>query len=250
MSANRGLFDISHSTWLGDLLGVSEGDLRAAHRQSCVTDVVRKWSRGQGGDVAELAGQAYLASILIRGKYHEYLARSNEFQLLAHPFRDSIAARIRSTEPIPIPNSERVFVNILIGSALLEPTAKRRVESWTDSIMRAREAIDSNAVSLPPTIQESDAEAHAVTAARRLSLPGCAAWERDLLNWAVGANVGLYLALVLGPWGLVGSLSLAGYKALRKSTIGEDLAIATTTKANFRRLGNAVAGKIARASNG
>ena len=68
MSANQGLFDIGDAKWLADLLGVSVGALLDAHYQSCMPDVVRRWSRGQGGDVAELAGQAYLASILLREK--------------------------------------------------------------------------------------------------------------------------------------------------------------------------------------
>lgn len=243
-SANQGLFAIGDSIWLASLLGVSETSIAEAHRQSCSVNVVKQWSKGKGGDIAELAGQAYLASTLLRGKYHEYVARANNLQLVAHPFRNSIASRTSTPRPIPAPNSEQLFTKILIGSALLEPTADRRVTLWIDNIIRAREAIASKAICLPNTIQASDAEHHAVTAARRISLPGSAVWHRDILNWAIVAN----FALALGPWGLLGGLSLVGYKAMRGRTIGEELALLGTTDSNFQRLGRTVAGRIIRGS--
>jgi hypothetical protein len=245
-AANQCLFSSEDSSWLADLLNVSEATLLEAHRQSESEKNVSNWSKGKGGDVAELVGQAYLASILARGKYHEYFARRNELQLIAHPVRDSITTRTNKLRPISAANSESRFVDVLIGSALLEPTANRRIELWIDNISRARLAIRSGAIALPNTVQDSDAEAHAITSARKISIQGAAAWERDLLNWSVGGNISAIGAMLLGPWGIATGLTLVAYKMVRGRTVGESLALAATTDANFRRLGRAVAGKVFR----
>lgn len=245
-AANQCLFSSDDSLWLADLLNVSEATLLEAHRQSESVKNVESWSRGKGGDIAELAGQAYLASILARGKYHEYFARSNQLQLISHPVRDSVTTRTNKPQPIPVANSENRFVEILIGSALLEPTANRRIELWIDNITRARLAIQSGAIALPHTVQQSDADAHATTSARKIAISGAPAWERDLLNWGIGGNVSAIGMMLLGPWGAVAGLSLVAYKMARGRTVGESLALSTTTDRNFRRLGRAVSGKLFR----
>ena len=239
-------FRSDDSKWLADLLNVSETTLSEAQRQSESEKNVQIWSKGKGGDVAELAGQAYLASILARGKYHEYFARSNQLQLIAHPVRDSITTRTNKPQPIPAANSETRFVNILLGSALLEPTSSRRIDLWIDNITRARLAIQSGAITLPPTVQESDADSHAIMSARRISIPGAAAWERDLLNWSIGGGVSAIGAMFLGPWGVVAGVSLVAYKMARGRTVGESLSLSATTDRNFRRLGKTVSGKVIR----
>ena len=245
-AANQCLFTADDSKWLADLLNVSETTLLEAQRQSESEKNVQNWSKGKGGDVAELAGQAYLASILARGKYHEYFARSNQLQLIAHPVRNSITTRTNKPQPIPAANSEMRFVNILIGSALLEPTSNQRIELWIDNIARARQAITSNAIVLPDTVQSTDADNHAIMSARRISIPGAAAWQRDLLNWSIGGNISAISTMFLGPWGVVAGLSLVAYKMARGRTVGESLALSTTTNGNFRRLGRTVSGKVFR----
>lgn len=245
-AANQCLFRSDDLVWLADLLNVSGATLIEAQRQSESEKNVQSWSKGKGGDVAELASQAYLASILARGKYHEYFARSNQLQLIAHPVRDSITTRTNKPHPIPAANSESRFVNILIGSALLEPTPNRRIELWIENITRARLAIRSGEIALPQTVQESDADNHASMSARKISISGAAAWKRDLLNWGIGGNISAIGAMLLGPWGVAAGLSLVAYKMARGRTVGESLALSTTTDGNFRRLGRTVSGKVFR----
>ncbi len=245
-TGNGCLFARDDTKWLAELLNVSENTLAEAQHQSQSEGNVRNWSKGRGGDVAELAEQAYLVSILSRGKYHEYLARSNSLQLISHPVRNLITNSTNKQRPIPATNSEQHFVHMLIGSALLEPTADRRVELWIDNIARARLAIRTKAITLPDTVEDSDAINHAITSARRISLPGSASWQRDLLTWGIGGNISAVSAMFLGPWGLVAGLSLVAYKMARGRTVGESLALSATTDSNFRRLGRTVAGKIFR----
>lgn len=245
-TANRSLFRREDLHWLSALLNVSYSTLLDAQRQGESEAIIKTWSKGKGGDLADLAGQAHIASILARGKYHEYFARTHGLQLVAHPVRDAIATRTNKPHAIPAANSESRFVNILIGSALLEPTTDRRIALWTENITRARVAVRSGAVALPQAVNDSDADAHAVTAARRISIPGSAAWERDLLNWSIGGNISAIGAMLLGPWGIAAGLSLVAYKVARGKSIGDSLALKATTDRNFQRLGRSVAGRVFR----
>ena len=245
-AANESLFRLEDLSWLCDLLNVSRDTLMEAQRQSTSASNVKGWSKGKGGDVAELAGQAFLASTLARGKYHEYFARANDLTLIAHPIRDSITSRTSKQQPLRAANSENRFVEILIGSALLERTPRGRIDLWTENILRARLAIQSRAIALPDTVLPSDADDHAFTAARKISIAGAAKWKRDVLNFCVSANISALGTVLLGPWGAVAGLSLVAYKIARGKTLGETLALSATTDRNFRRIGNSVSGKLFR----
>lgn len=192
-AANGGLFNLSYLESLSGLLAVSEGEIRRLH-VGAKPSVVRAWSRGSGGDAAQLAGEAYLAAILIRGKHHEYLARAHGLQLFAHQFRESLSRQAASAD-IPPTNSEQMFAQMLVGSALLERTADRRVDRWIENVMRARTAIQAEAFRLPDAIDDRDSLRSAADAARAIELPGASRSQIELLDWAIAEFLKPYLPI-------------------------------------------------------
>ena len=244
-AANRGLFNLAYSGPLSTLLGVSEGELKRLHAESAKSDVIKEWSRGRGGDAAELAGSAYVAAILARGKYHEYLARAHGLQLFSHQFRGSLTREMDSTN-VQSTKSEQLFVQMLVGSALLEPTADARVDRWIDNIVLARTAIAANAFSLPASFDDGDAMRCAADAALAVGLPGEARYQIEVVDWLLSLSIGKAFQLALGPWGELGGLAAKAWKVARRKSLGEDLAIASSTRKNFQRLANSVAGKLKR----
>lgn len=241
-----GLFSLEYASHLARVLGCSEADLRKVHALSTDLKQVKLWAKGHMDAAAELADAAYRLSSLISGKYHEYLARTAGLQLVSHPHRAVISIPIPMKVSILSTNSEQCFIKMIIGSALLESTAKRRIHCWIDNIRKARDAIDLKAISLRQCTLDADAESQAVAAARRIELPGSSSLQRDILTSAATLNLSFWLSMVLGPWAFLGLGIPFLYKQKRQVTIGEDLARVGTTRRNFLRLGRSVPGRIER----
>jgi hypothetical protein len=243
------LFNKEFIPAISRVLGCHEEDLMAAHLGSADISLVQGWSKGRlTSEDAQLVEKAWLLAAMIRGKYHEYLARESRKQLISHPFRESVGLKLRSGASEPVPNSDQYFVRMLIGSALLETSPERRVAVWLDNVDKARNAITSGQIVLPHAALDSDAERHAAHAAMEIGLPGSSAILRRTLDCVAAVGIGLLLATSVAPWaGPVGPLLQQGYAYHRGVTVGDDLdRLIRSTRRRFSRLANDVPGRIER----
>jgi hypothetical protein len=85
------LFDNKLMQRLPNILNCSIEELQQVQHASKNETTVHQWLKSDlAGDDAKLANDAYLLAILIRGKFHEYLASSENLHLCPHPFRKLI----------------------------------------------------------------------------------------------------------------------------------------------------------------
>jgi hypothetical protein len=229
-------------------LEVSETDLSRINRMSEKETTVHQWLRTNlASEDAKVANDAYVLAALVRGKLNEYLARQNGFHIRSHEFRRPIEISLRPGRAWSVSNSEEYFVKIIVGSALLETSADRRVATWVDNIVKSQNAIEGKGISLPNARADSDAERCAADGARVLGIRTTYARIRRELEVASALAVSSLLTFCISPWAApAGPAITVGYRHWRGSTIGEDVAKLLDTRARFRRLARSVPGRIGR----
>lgn len=191
----NGLFDPGYISYIGRVLDVEQKDLEQVwklSRSSAELDSRRK--RGEADPEFVLMRRAYIISALIRGRFHDDVARRSDWQIMHHPFRDSIlagATSISKADEIGVSNTERYIANILMASAYKQRPAVR-VQAWVQNVIRVREAVKAGAIDARP--KDSDEMALDIAV-------------RDIRNLAIDFK-GRYLDLCLGA---SASIGMAGY---------------------------------------
>lgn len=244
---NPGLFNPEFIPKIAAVLDISIREIQGVHFQSTNPIVVKDWAKGRGGSVADLADHAFILSCLIRGKFHEFMARESDLQLAAHPHRAVIASRtalgIKGVN-FPATNSALYFVRLLVGSALVERDALR-VQTWRTNVLKAREALSRGTIALP-NLPEDQAEAVVFMAARRLGIEVSSERQRRLLSFLLETNIAVYSGLVLWPWGTLAAAGARLYKLARGKSLADEVVAAMRTTREFHRLASAIPGRIDR----
>lgn len=242
-----GLFNEEFIPYIFGLMGCSEKELRKVHSLTKEVNCVRHWSKGElNSEEAQLAERAWLLASMVRGKYHEYFARAGKLQLISHPYKKYAWLKLKPGPSLPLLNSEEYFLRMIIGSALLERSPDRRVKVWVDNIAKARQAITLAKITLPQTALDSDAEWHAVSAAKKIGMPSSPAIVRRTLDITVAVGLGLLIGITLSPWASpLGPLAQQAHRHFRDASIGDDLAkLALSTRRRFLKLASSVPGRI------
>ena len=246
---HHSLFNAEYVPYIAELLNCSKKELTDIEAASRSTATVKDWIRRDLASAdAQLAHSAYIAAALIRGRHHEYAAAQTKTHVFHHPLRHGVGRDlpIRSTQPVYA--SEDYFVKALVGCALQETTAARRVKAWSSYVQKARNAIDLRRVSLPNSAIDSDAERSAAEAIRQCGIDATYARVRRELDVMVALGTSALLSLALSPWGAAaGPFLTQAYRHSRGASVGDDIAKAAfnTTK-RFRRLARSVPGRIER----
>ena len=244
------LFNEEFIPYISKLLECSESDLSRVHSKSGDLKLVTRWKDRLSSEDARLAERAWLLSALVRGRFHEYLARDTKQQLISHPYRRAVGAKLKAGPRLVVLNTEQELVNRIIGSALLETSADRRIHTWIENVARARKAISLRKIALPDAALGEDAEWFANQAAKRIGLPGSPARMRRELDWLAASGLGGLVALVIAPWAGIVTVGISpliqqAYRHLRGASVGDDLAkLCFSTSRWYSRLGNSVPGRV------
>jgi hypothetical protein len=244
------LFESAFIPYISKVLKYPEGKLHEINSNSANLDTVARWSKSSRESEIQLPQNAWMLAGMMRGKYHEYLAREENLQLLQHPFRKGIGARLKTGSPEPVTNSESYFINIVIASALVERKPDNRVLAWLDNIDNARSAILRPTIALPFCNEESQAEKFAFEAAKKIGIPSRSMTFRRVLDWTFSVSLGTSIAYTIAPWiwplGTLASPSIqAAYKHIRGANFGDDISRHVLfTKQRFQKLQRTVAGRI------
>lgn len=243
------LFNAEFIPHISALLGRPERELERIQVMSRQERTVRQWLKANlKGEDAQVANDSWLASALIRGRFHEYVASASGLHLSAHSFRKSVERTLPSGTGQPIFNSEEYFVRVIIGSSLLETTDDRRAKAWADNIAKARAAIEGGRIALPNAALDSDAERLAAEAALACGISASYSRVRRELEVATTLGIAGLLTLSVSPWlAPLGPIATAAYRQYRGASVGEDLArFLVDTKRRFFRLTRTVPGRITR----
>jgi hypothetical protein len=255
------LFNQEYTVPISKILGCSESELQRIHDLSQNIRVVKEWSKKpDSSEAAQLATQSWLLSALIRGKYHEYIARSGSLQLVAHRFRAGVGGKAGAPLTQRVYSSEECLTKAIIGGAFLESNADRRVAAWVENIRKTRIALLARKVALPDSMTQSDAENAAISAARSIGISSSSAYFHRAFDSGMSVVVGTLVAIAVAPWAghaapavgvvatkVTSSAALQVYRHKRGRSAGEDLAkLAFATEGRFRTLIRNVPGRIER----
>jgi len=240
-----GLFNEEYIPSISKIINCSEKELRGIHHASENINEVKKWSKVNSW-TSELAHNAWTASALIRGRFHEYLSYSNNTHLVAHPFRKFGERDSGGNGEAYITNTETYFTKIIIGSALLETSRERRLDAWIANIDKARKAISLKSIALQNTSLDSDAEKQAAMAAKTCHLPASPTIIQRSLDVSSALGIGFLLKVVFSPWIKIASpFATQTYKYNTGRTIGEDISsLIFDNKKRYQRLASRVPGRI------
>ena len=252
----RALFNEGYLPEIARVLKHDESVLRRIHERSESEKIVRQWIKQRGkSEEARLAERAWLLATIIRGRYHEYLAREKNLQLSAHPIRKPAELDLPSETALckNLTNTERFFIRILIGSALNEKNIlkggrPRRAQVWAENLRKARLVLyKDKKFNLPQLDSAEDAESHAALVAMEAGLSSSSAVSRRAIDVCAGLALSLPLMITVLPWPatpLIAVTAVQTYRHIRGASPGEDIARVVHTRRRFRKLGRQVPGRI------
>lgn len=241
----RGMFDKDFIPQLAVVLNTSRSELERmwalSADQALVSELVKK---RPDSDTFRLVCNAYVASTLLRGRYHNYAARESQVQILSHPIGDAIRLNPRGAEPIKIEssNTERYLASIALAGAFAERDHQSRVATWIENVLALRRARDQ--VNLDPKDLDETARDVAIDAAKKF---GVRVHSRRLETF-IDAGVLLgslpLTCFVLTPWENVAFGVIATGLSTRWK-IGQEVArTLATTRWNLKKLSQMVPGHI------
>jgi len=171
-----------------------------------------------------LVSRAHVLSILLRGRYHDLVARSAGIQVMHHPVRAPMLPKLSEQDLPPVPyeltNSERFMAQLLWASGFAERDADRRIRLWSDNVRLVRTAVLAEAIDLPHRTSETRALDTAVDAAR---IRAHSRLVDDAIDLLLAAGVGVLTSFVVNGWPVM-LTTLASYVGSRKEQIGTRVA--------------------------
>ncbi|MHA3019624.1 hypothetical protein ACXPWS_05060 [Mycobacterium sp. BMJ-28] len=198
----NGLFDPGYVKQLSSVLDVSVEELHRVWKLSCdPAELIRRRKIGDSDPEFLLMRRAYITSALIRGRFHDDVARRSGWQIMHHPFRESVlsgATSMVKAEEIEVSNTEKYIANILLASAYKQ-RSKFRVSAWVENVIRVRRAVTAGAIDTRSKDSDSVALDVAIRDVRELSID----FRSKYLDVCLGASASLGLSgytTMLAPW--------------------------------------------------
>ncbi|GAA2574561.1 hypothetical protein GCM10010435_57710 [Winogradskya consettensis] len=217
-----GLFDLSLRAPLSAVLEVGDQELARAWEHSSEAATL-----GTDSDLYELVSRAHVLSILLRGRYHDLVARSAGIQVMHHPIRGPLLPELPEADLPPVPyeltNSERFMAQLLWASGFAERDADRRIRLWADNVRLVRTAVLAELIDLPHRTSETRALDTAVDAARNAGVRAHSRLVDDGIDLLLAAGVGALTSFVVNGWPDMVT-TLATYAGSRKEQLGARVA--------------------------
>jgi len=195
-----GLFDETYLAYVAKILGMPEAEASELHRQSKDPNEISRLVTVKGQDFDRMT-RAYAASTIIRGRYHEEVARKLRIQLLRHPLR-GIISKTRTRPPmaeILVPQSAWCLACIILYGAARQKRLDDRLRCWTDNVRRIRAFLDRGGVQLAEGTGHAAVDA-ALLVARRARIQIVDSRLDDFFEIVAGLGVGVLASIFLSPW--------------------------------------------------
>lgn len=217
-----GLFDLSLRSPLSAVLEVSDEELVRAWEHSGEAATL-----GPDSDLYALVSRAHVLSILLRGRFHDLVARGAGIQVMHHPVRAPMLPDLAEADLPPVAyeltNSERFMAQLLWASGFRELDADRRIRLWSDNVRLVRTAVLTEMIDLPQRTSETRALDTAVDAARSAGVRAHSRLVDDAIDLLVAAGVGALTSFVVNGWPDM-LTTLASYAGSRKEQLGARVA--------------------------
>lgn len=199
-----GLFDKTLIPQISRVLDIPESDLYDIFQLSCDLDVVESYvKRRPDNDVFKIMQQAFTIAALLRGRYHDYVAKELPLQIMHHPIRAKPVLLNLQGKPkteFMVSNTEQYLSMIILGGAFAEKTRENRISCWAENVRKVRNAVFNQAIDLRPKSYDEVAENHAVEIAQRLNIRTYPQFIEQAFDVAVAMSVGILTSFVLTGW--------------------------------------------------
>lgn len=220
------LIDAQFIPQLARILDVTEKDLLDLHKLTGALDVVKHFGRRQPNtDAFNMTYECFLLGALLRGLYHDYLARQGTQQVAHHPFREVLLPKTATQSLVyEETNVESYLANIVLHSTLLEKKLECRLARWADNIGRIRAAnrLGYEEIDLRPIEDPDLAKKKAMEAAKIVGIAVHPRWAEEAANALPALGVGA-AGFMLDPF--AGFAIGGGYYFIsRKIDIGKKVA--------------------------
>ena len=133
-----GLFELDFMPYLSQILQLDEKDITELHRASCSPDKVQQMIR-QRGTSFSLMAKAYIASAIIRGRYHMAVCKRKGQQHVKHPFRNMVSTTYqRQSSVLDVSKTITKLSEIIIDGARNQRGIENRLACWLGNLKLAR----------------------------------------------------------------------------------------------------------------
>ncbi|MCE5189966.1 MAG: hypothetical protein LLF75_12415 [Eubacteriales bacterium] len=241
----RGLFNLEFIPQISAVVGLPEKDLTEVWKRSCDVNYLRViLQRSTNAEDVELMKSAYMISALIRGYYHDIYAQNANLQIIHHPLRKAILPELDSQKiAFTASNTEKFFSTIILAGAISQIDQKSRINTWLDSVRKARKGLFSEYIDLRNKDSDSVALSLAIEAAQKLDICTSAKWIDYVIEIFISLGVTVASSFVFQGW--ESFILSASYGAMDKAELGKKI---NTKIANrdmrLKMLANINAGRI------
>jgi hypothetical protein len=186
------------------VLGISEREARRLLQESRDLRAIQRYAAG-GRNTESFAAlcDAFVASALIRGRFHDRVAHLAGHQILHHPIRSGVLPLGTSEggETFLASEAEFIFANIIVAGTL-EQAERERIGWWASTVASARRHWTqlelARSVEDEPFSSRRQAERRAFAAAEKLEI-GVSRKLDHALEWSFKL-LPVGLSLILVPW--------------------------------------------------
>ncbi len=243
------LIDAQFIPQFARILDVTKKDLLDLQRLTGSLDAVKHFVRKRPDtDAFNMTYECFLLGTLLRGLYHDYLARQGTQQVAHHPFREVFLPKTAAQSlAYDETNVEYYLANIVLRSALLEKKLEFRLARWADNIRRIRTAnrLGYEEIDLISEEEPDLAKKKALKAAKTVGIDVHPRWAEELAN-ALPSAVIFAAGFQLDPYSCT-AISAGYYLFSRKIDIGKRVARKIYTRSGYlSRLAQSPPGRISR----
>ncbi len=212
------LFDPAFSKYISTVLEVAEKDLIQLHQRSKDMREIKHIVAHQGGSTSSdfnLLVGAYVLSFMLRGRYHDTVARNTQCQINQHPIREMACSPTSgAVAHYCISNTLEALARIIFyGAAISQRSLEKRLDCWVDNIVRVKSAINSGSISLQNFPTTSSAIDSAAKSAKLAGIETGGAKIGTCLRIIAALGIGTLSELYVETWGGVGAGLVVGLAA-------------------------------------
>lgn len=242
-----GLFDFQFIPEISRILDVPTDELEKVWNLSKNKKVLEDCSKNiTDENNFSIMKDAYVVSALLRGRYHDYLARDSSLQIIHHPIRLPIlpSSKGKTRIEFPVSNVESYLSHIILASTFAEKSLNNKIKCWEENMRRVRKEALRGSIDLRQKDYDDVAYELALKAAEQSNIRIHSKLFTDALDATVALGVGVFTSFFLVGWSsfIVGGIA---YAASKKTEIGENAARLLGGRQNrLRDLANFEPGRI------
>lgn len=211
---------------VAEILKITETDLREVQKLSACPTTLKSIARTQSpAYLFAILVDAFVISAIIRGIYYACVAHKMSIQLLCHQIREALFSNSSPQNNIEyrVSNTEHFLATIIVASAYREKNQRQRINEWSNSLFKARQAVHEEKVDLRFRKFDDVALDEAIRIAKLLDIRTKSKWIDKGINAGSAIGVGILTSFVLSPWagffcGLASGAAMDRFKVGDKAT--------------------------------